>query len=429
MEKSFFQVKMKKRKHSKQRITSNRHVLIVWLLAFILPVSATAQVLTLDSVLMLIEQNNPMLKMYDEQINAANNYSQMAKSWMPPTLSTGIWETPYNNFSEGMLMITGEQMIPNPAKQKANYSYMQGMIQVEQTGKEAKKNEMFSMAKQSYYEWVVLKMKYDVLVMTDSLLNNIIKFAQIRYAYAQEKLNNIYKAQADLFELRNMEIMLQSDMKMKNIELNTLMNLEKSFVFEIDTTIESHNYESQITDTSTLSALRSDIQQFDAKIELIKLQQQYEKSKRLPDFGISLSHMESLGEMPNQYSIMSMVTIPIVPWSATEYKYNVEGLNNTASAIYWEKQSLINETSGTIAYLQTQISFAKQQLENYQFNITPAYYKSYQAALQAYGQNTEDLFVVLDGLKMYRMSKMTELDQLNTVLKLQVFYEREMEIR
>ena len=57
------------------------------------------------------------------------------------------------------------------------------------------------------------------------------------------------------------------------------------------------------------------------------------------------------------------------------------------------------------------------------------YSKSYQASLIGYEQNTEDLFVVLDGLKMYRMAKMNEFDQLNTLLKLQVEYEKEMEIR
>ncbi len=253
--------------------------------------------------------------------------------------------------------------------------------------------------------------------------------AQLRYTYNKEKLNNIYKAQADLFELRNMETMLLGDMKMKNVELNTLMNLDKSFVFEIDTTLQSHYYELQLPDTSLISSARSDIRQFDASLGLVKLQQQYEKSKRLPDFGISLSHMQSLGEMSNQYSAMGMITIPIAPWASKEYKSNIKGLNNTSNAINFQKQSLINETAGMIASLQTQIKSAKQQLTNYNENIIPTYYKSYQTSMIAYEQNTEDLFVVLDGLKMYRMAKMNELDQLKALLKLQVDYEKEMEIR
>ena len=38
-----------------------------------------SQVLPLDSVLNRIEKNNPMLNMYDEQINAINSYSLMAR--------------------------------------------------------------------------------------------------------------------------------------------------------------------------------------------------------------------------------------------------------------------------------------------------------------------------------------------------------------
>ena len=402
---------------------------IALLLLAVFTGSSPAQVLTLDSVLARIERNNPMLKMYDEQINAINNSSQMAKSWMPPSLSTGPWQVPYKDFQGGMWMITGEQMITNPVKLNANFNYMKGMTPVEQHGKEAKQNEMFAMAKQNYYEWIVLKKKYDVLVQTDSLLNYIVQVAQIRYTYNKEKLNIIYRAQADLYELRNMEIMILADVNMKNVELNTLMNLDKAFIFDIDTNLQSHNYELQLPDTALISSTRSDIKQFDASLGKVKLQQQYEKSKRYPDFGISLSHMKSFGEMPNQYSAMGMITIPIAPWSSKEYKSNIKGLDNTTKAINYEKQSLINETVGMIVSLQTQIKSTKQQLANYSDNIIPIYFKSYQTSMIAYEQNTENLFVVLDGLKMYSMAKINELDQVNALLKLQVEYEKEMQIR
>ena len=407
----------------------NKLKLILPVLFCVFTTQAFSQVLPLDSVLNRIEQNNPMLKMYDEQINAVNNYASGAKSWMPPSLSTGPWQTPYKMFGDGMWMITGEQMIPNPAKQNANYNYMKGMSSVEAEGKNAKRNEMFAMAKHNYYEWIVLKKKYDVLVQTDSLLNYIVQVAQLRYTYNKEKLNNIYKAQADLFELRNMETMFLSEMKMKNVELNTLMNLDKTFSFDVDTTLTSKNYELQLTDTSIISSSRSDIKQFDASIGLVRLQQQFEKSKRWPDFGISFSHMQSLGTMPNSYAAMGIVTIPIAPWASKEYKSNIKGLDNTALAISFQKQSLLNETAGMIASLQTQILSAKNQITNYNSNIIPTYYKSYQTSLLAYEQNTEDLFVVLDGLKMYRMANMDMIDKLNSLLKLQTDYEREMEIR
>jgi outer membrane protein TolC len=126
---------------------------------------------------------------------------------------------------------------------------------------------------------------------------------------------------------------------------------------------------------------------------------------------------------------MGSITIPIAPWSSKEYKAGVRSADNSVNAINYQKQALINETVGNIAVLQTQMEAAKKQLKNFDENIIPSYYKSYRASMNAYEQNTEDLFVVLDGLKMYRLAKMNELEQLNTLLKLQVKYEKEMEIR
>lgn len=395
----------------------------------LIPSFSYSQVLTLDTVLYQIEQNNPMLRMYDEQINAVNNYSAGALSWMPPRISTGLWQHPYRTLNNGMWMITGEQMIPNPTKQKANYNYIRGMAPVEKQGREAKKNELFATAKENYYEWIVLQKKYTVAIQTDSLLDYIVRIAKLRYTYNKEKLNNIYKAEADLYAWRNMETMLTGDMQIKNVEINTLMNLDGSFVFTVDTTLHIEEYDVQLPDTALISSSRSDIIQLDASIDLVKLQQEMERSKRLPEFGVSFSHMQSLGAMPNQFSAMGMVTIPIVPWASREYKANIKGLDATANAIRYQKQSLINETSGMISSIQTQIKSTKNQYSNYTAQIIPALFHSYKASFVDYEQNTEDLFVVLDGLKMYSMARISQLDQLGALLKLQVEYEKQMEIR
>lgn len=407
----------------------NKFKIILFSILCIINIQSFAQLITLDSVMILIERNNPMLKMYDEQINSANNNAQVAKSWMAPSISTGPWQSPYKNFNEGMWMITAEQLIPNPKKQNSNFDYMKGMSALELQGKNVKKNELFTMAKMLYYNWIVAKKKYAILQETDSLLNYLVNVANIRYTYNKEKLNNIYKSQAELFQLRNMETMILSDMEMIKIDLRTLMNLDKNSPIQLDTLIVPKYYELKLSDTTLVSTSRSDIKQFKESISLIRLQQQYEKSKRFPDFGISFSHMQSLGEMPNSFSAMGMITIPIAPWSSREYKSNIRGLDNAANAITFQEQSLVNESTGKILSLQTQIKSSKIQLNNYDENILPAYLKSYNTTLVAYEQNTEDLYVVLDVLKMYWMAKIESLDQLFNLLKLQTEYEKELEIR
>ncbi|MFI5222355.1 MAG: TolC family protein [Bacteroidia bacterium] len=441
MENLFFPEKMKtnnknKGKGKREKGKGNLHlassIILSTFFFFLFSFQTSAQTVTLDSVLNTIEKNNPMLKMYDEQIRSAKDYSEMAKSWMPPKVSTGPWQTPYNDFKGGMWMFTGEQMFPNSAKQNANYKFMNGMSAVESREKGVQKNQLISSAKQNFYEWIILKKKSEILIQTDSLLSYMIGVAEVRYTYNKEKLSNIYKAQADLYELRNMELMLDGDMKMKNVELNTLMNIDKNLVLNFDTSVSIKNYELQTPDTALISATRSDVKLFDEKINLIKLQQNFERSKRLPDFGISVTHMQTLSDMPgmpNLYSAMAMVTLPIVPWASKEYTSVIKSLNCKSNAVNYEKQSLLNETAGMISSLQAQIRSTKKQIANFQNNIVPTYYKSYQSSLRAYEENTENLFIVLDGLKMYLMSKINELDQLNILLKLQVNYEKELEIR
>lgn len=389
----------------------------------------SAHVLSLDSVLSSIDKNNTMLKMVDEQVGAAENFSQMSKSWMPPTFSTGPWQSQYRDFSMGMWMFTGEQMIPNPAKQKANYKYMQGMIPVEQKGRDVKKNELFSMAKESYYEYVMLKKKWVLIIETDSTLNQTIELAELNYKYNLEKLNKIYKAQAELFELRNMKIMFEADMKMKMAELNTLMNQPPSLYFDVDTNVRPKYFKMESDIVAAITKSRSDIMQLDATINLMKTKQAFEKSKRLPDFGVSFSHMIPLTMMPNMFSAMGMITLPIAPWAAKEYKSSVKGITNSINAIEFNKQAVINESSGMIESIQINYKSINEQVANYESNILPAYSKSVSSSMTAYKQNTEDLMVVLDVIKMYQMAKLTYLDKINSLFKLQVAYEKQLEIR
>ncbi len=389
----------------------------------------STHVVSLDSVLSSIDKNNPMLKMVDEQVEAAENFSQMSKSWMPPTFSTGPWQSQYRDFSIGMWMFTGEQMIPNPAKQKANYKYMQGMIPVEQKGRDVKKNELFSMAKESYFEYVMLKKKWALIIETDSTLNHTIELAELNYKYNLEKLNKIYKAQAELFELRNMKIMFEADMKMKMAELNALMNQPPSRYFDVDTNVRPKNLKIETENVAVITKSRSDIMQLDATINLMKAKQAYEKSKRLPDFGVSFSHMTPLNMMPNMFSAMGMITLPIAPWAAKEYRSSVKGITNSINAIEFNKQAVINESSGMVESIQINYKSINEQVSNYELNILPAYSKSVSTSMTAYKQNTEDLMVVLDVIKMYQMAKLTYLDKINSLFKLQVAYEKQLEIR
>ena len=59
--------------------------------------SASAQVVSLDSVLAIIDRQNPMLEEYDNSMKAFDAYAGGARSWMAPMVGAGTFMTPYPN--------------------------------------------------------------------------------------------------------------------------------------------------------------------------------------------------------------------------------------------------------------------------------------------------------------------------------------------
>ena len=304
---------------------------------------------------------------------------------------------------------------------------MQGMSAVTEQEQAYLKNQLLAQARGYYYDQAVLERKLALLENTRKLLEYMLKDANIKLTYGKEKLPNIYKAKADLYELDNTKEQLDNQLRQNIIMLNTLMNQDKQTIFEVDTNIVIRNYEATLTDTAGLASSRSDIKMLDQSIQLQQLNAQVEYSKRKPDFGIQAAHMISYGGYPNQYILMASVTIPIVPWASKEYKANLKGIRYEVEELQNEKQDKLNQAEGQLTSLRLDINSKKKQLKNYKENIIPAMQNSYKTALLAYDQNTGDLPSVLNGIKDLQAAKMENLDRLQELLQLQVAYEKENE--
>ncbi|MDB5016346.1 MAG: Outer rane efflux protein [Mucilaginibacter sp.] len=389
---------------------------------------AQSPVLPLDTVLARISRTNPALLAYTARASAQNEYAKGAKSLDAPKISAGQYQTPYSlNPNTGSFMIQADQMFTNPAKLKAKERYMQGMSAVTEQEQAYLKNQLLAQARQNYYDEVIIQKKLALVENTRKLLEYMLKDANIKLTYGKEKLSNIYKAKADLYQLDNTQEQLDNQVREQRVMLNTLMNQDKQTAFAVDTNIVIKDYEISLTDTAGLAASRSDIKAIDRNIRLQQLSAGVENSKRNPDFGIQAGHMFSYGGYPNQYILMASVTIPIAPWASKEYKANLKGIRYEVAQLQDEKLDKLNEAEGQLATLRLDISSKKRQLKNYWQNIIPALQNSYKTTLLAYEQNTGDLSSVLDGIKNLQLTRMEALDRLQELLQLQVAYEKENE--
>ena len=206
--------------------------------------------------------------------------SKGARNWMPPEIGTGFWMTPYNpkywkgdngSFGMGQYMVSAMQTFPNKKRQDAEEKYLQSLSSSEKERRQAAANNLFAEAKMNYYQWLVLKKKLTILSENEKLLNFMIKDAEIRYKNGLEKISAYYKAKAALGNVKNQQLVAESEIRQHQIQLNTLMNRDKLQQFEIDTAYSIKNYSLTIFDSTTLINSRSDIKAIEKEIQINQL--------------------------------------------------------------------------------------------------------------------------------------------------------------
>lgn len=392
--------------------------------------------ISLEKLLQQVETNYPAILQYQQNVQSWQAKAQGAKAWMPPTFSTGVMNFPYNlsmvkekndpmNWSGIAFSI--EQMIPNQTKLNAKRDYINSLAEVEKSKSDWTKNELRREAKILYYNRFVNQQKQKTLSESEEVLNLLLTTAEAKFSSNQSQLQTLYKAKARLAELKNMQYMLSGLIAESNIGLNILMVRDVNTPFEIDTLIQPRNYSLATTDTANITN-RSDITALSKYIQSMKLEQKVMKVGVRPDFGVRAQHMQMFG-MPSQWSIMGMMTIPIVPWSSKMYSSEVKSMGFQIQSMELEKQTMQLMAAKMLAEKWTMLNYENGQYQNYTQQIIPAYENNLQANLLAFKQNTGDLFVLLDAWEMLLMKKLEMYDRLFNILKLEAEYEYEMEIK
>ena len=404
----------------------------------ILPVKAQQQqTLSLDSVLQRISTDNPMLRQYQYRAKAMDAYAEGAKSWMAPMVGAGVFMAPYpgapvmEGGDKGSWMFSAEQSIPNPAKLKATEKYIKSRSAIETAGRDLTYNQLRAEAKTAYYNWVVLEKKQALLRDSERIMEYMLKLAKIRHPYSTGSLGSVYKAEGRLHEVHNMQEMVMTQIQQNRVQLNMLMNLPRDYQFSVDTTLTvlpPEHLQHAAVDTAYLSNTRSDIRQLDNTIASMKLGVEMEQLERKPDFSVRFEHMAPRNDMmPQQYSAMGMISIPIAPWSSKMYKANSKAMNLEIQAMQHEREAMLNEAQSMAAQMTLEINALHHHLDKYKTKILPALQKNYDVTMLAYEQNKAQLPEVIDAWEALNMAQEAYLTNLQQYFQMVVSYEKEIE--
>lgn len=408
--------------------------LILTALAGISLNTSAQQRMSLPEVLKEVEANNPSLKTYDYQAKAQEAKVEGAGAWMAPMVGAGTFMSPYpgqgmiEEGDKGAFMISAEQDIPNPAKVKARREYLQTLAKSYTLGRSERFNDLRSRTRQLYFDLIVASKKQKFQRENKQIMQTMKKLADIRYPYNQGKLNEVFKAEGRLAEADNMLLMTAGQIRANKIALNALMNRPATAVLEIDT-----NYIVSFTpladlDSTYLIAARSDLRIMQNNIYSMQANINQMRQQAKPDFRIRFDHMSNYSAMmPKQFTLMGMLSIPIVPWSSKMYKSEIKSMNFEIDAMRQQTEGMLTEMLGMAKSMSVELVSMEQQLKGYETRILPALKKSLDVSMLSYQENKMDLSEVIVGWEALNMTQMNYVDALQRYYKMITEYEKSIE--
>lgn len=405
-------------------------------LVLLFPVCALAQqneVLSLPEIIQKIDSNNILLKTYGLRAEGYKYSADAATAWMPPMVGVGTFMTPYpfqkimDDRDKGSIMFRLEQEIPNGKKLQAKKNYIQSQSNIENANRSVTLNDLKAQAKTQYFIWLIALQKINVIQQNEKVLEMMKKIEEVRYPYNQSQLSTMYRAEAEIQKNRNMRLMSQGDIAKAKAYLNALMNCPSNTDFRIDTTYEPRFVAAAFYDTANLSAQRKDVLRMNESINSMQLNIEAMKLERKPTFRIQFDHMSPLSSMmPQAYSVMGMVSIPIAPWSKKMYQSEIKSMQSNIQAMKQERSAMLQETQGMLYGMQAEIQTMQQRIKSMEEKVIPALQKTFDASFITYQENKLALTVVLDNWEALNMMQLDVLDEKQKLFQMIVDYEKEL---
>jgi outer membrane protein TolC len=421
----------------------NKWLFIVFMILLAAGRPVCAQTYSLRQILDSIDAHNSGLQQFALKTKASLAEADASKGWMAPTVGVGVSEFPYGGASKTanataarkMLMLHLQQMFPDFSRQRREADYYRSFAAQDADDRATMKNMLFSRARMAYYQAYVAEKKLTVLGQQQKQLELLIQIAEGRLAYNKASLPDIYKARARLSDLKTMRIKISSTVEQSAAVINSLMDRAPDVPLQMDTAEDLPGEVGGIlkVDSAYLSTRRSDIRHITDEVNTMTLQQKSASAMSKPVFGISWDNMRMPAGMGGEnngmymFSAMATMSVPIAPWFSKGYKSRVRSIDFQKQAMQKRQDQLLRQALGNIRRDWLDLQSARKDLQLFNAEVIAAYAKAYQANLNAFSENTGDIFETLTAWNDLTTKRMEYYDKLRDMLILKVQLETEMQ--
>jgi cobalt-zinc-cadmium resistance protein CzcA len=223
-------------------------------------------------------------KQYQQQLKSSIGY--MGKT----ELSAMVGQ--YNSYKWGDNNISITQPIPNPKTFSSQRALSSALIESAEAQKKLTANDLVWKVKQSYYELLYLKNKQKLLEQQDSIYNEFLRAANLRFETGETKLLEKTTAETQLNEIRNLQNQNRSDIRAHTYVLQQLTGINAPIEIADDSLSEMQL--SANDDTSTI-AENPYLEYLRQQVLVAEKEKKVIASQRLPDFSLGYFNQTLIG--------------------------------------------------------------------------------------------------------------------------------------
>ncbi|HEX5155328.1 MAG TPA: CusA/CzcA family heavy metal efflux RND transporter [Parafilimonas sp.] len=277
-------------KFSKMKL-NKATVLLLPLLTAVFTVNAqTPQQLNLEQAVQSAITNNRSIRtadlqtQYEQQVKASSGY--IGKTSIEAMVGQ------YNSYKWGDNNFSISQAIPNPRNSSSQKALGDALIQSAEYRKALTTSELIFKVKQTYYQLMFLRGRQKLLQQQDSIYNEFLKAASLRYRTGETKQIEQTTAETQLNEVRNLSKQNEADIQALNYALQQLTAIAIPVSIAEDSLHEREFF--LINDTSAISN-NPYITYLKQQVNVMQSERDVIAAQRLPDLTLGYFNQSLIG--------------------------------------------------------------------------------------------------------------------------------------
>ena len=356
--------------------------------------------LTLDEAEQIAQRANPEIRVAARKVSMAEAHVSGAGALEDPSAMYRGWQVPLTqpwNYNAAMNMFMVGQTFPGPGKRALRSQLAGDAISVAKAEVEAKKREITAAVRKAFYD---LLRTHDELRVHDEqvvIARQGFEAARVKYSVGKVPQQDVLKAQVALTKLIEHLVMLELDVELSRVTLNTLLGRSPDSPLEVS---GQHTTPTQIPSFADLQPLavqnRPELMSATAAIKQAQDETAVARKQYTPDFSANVGYMlvPSGSQFRNNYMIEGSMTLP---W-LNRRKHDSE--ISEAQAAVAERQAEF-EVTRLMVFQQIQEALvransAKRLVDLYQNSLRPQSEATLRSTVIAYESDRTDVLNLLD---------------------------------